>query len=88
MSIIIEKLYKSYDNKPALIDISLSIGKGITGLLGPNGAGKSSLIKIICCYLSQDKGKVIINGTDGEKNTMLIKKTLAIYPKTIHCIKI
>lgn len=36
----------SYDKKPVLWDIDLTLPKGqLTGIIGPNGAGKSTLIK-------------------------------------------
>lgn len=36
-------LTKSYENSPAVSDLSFSVKKGeIVGLLGPNGAGKST----------------------------------------------
>ena len=81
MSIIINNLYKNYGKKPALVNISLSINKGITGLLGPNGAGKSSLIKIMCCYLMCNRGEVYINGIDIKKKPMIVKKNIGYLPE-------
>ena len=49
MSIIrVENVTKTFGEKVAIEDISLSIPEGkIFGLLGPNGAGKTTLIRII-----------------------------------------
>ncbi|MBR6001632.1 MAG: ATP-binding cassette domain-containing protein [Bacteroidales bacterium] len=49
MSIIrVENITKTFGEKVAIEDISLSIPEGkIFGLLGPNGAGKTTLIRII-----------------------------------------
>jgi manganese/zinc/iron transport system ATP- binding protein len=44
----IKNLTVSYDSKPILWNINLSIPKGsLIGIIGPNGAGKSTLIKTI-----------------------------------------
>jgi len=59
----IEGLSKSYGGKAALANINITIPGGcIAGLLGPNGSGKTTLLKIITGLLSQDEGKVSING--------------------------
>lgn len=58
----INNLYKKYEGKVALDNISLSIPKGrIIGLLGPNGAGKTTLIKIITGVMQDYKGEVLID---------------------------
>lgn len=64
MSNILEvhSLYKNYGNTPALVDINLTVSKGIIfGLLGPNGAGKTTLIRIINQIIEADSGEVRIN---------------------------
>ncbi|MAJ89875.1 MAG: multidrug ABC transporter ATP-binding protein [Flavobacteriales bacterium] len=77
MSIIIENLNKYYGSQKALSDISFSLKKGeIVGFLGPNGAGKSTLMKIICCYLKKDSGKIEICNLDLEENEMFIKSKI------------
>lgn len=44
----IKKLGKTYNGKPALYDINLTIPRGqIIGLFGENGAGKTTLLKCI-----------------------------------------
>ncbi|MEY4658574.1 MAG: hypothetical protein RJB36_340, partial [Bacteroidota bacterium] len=59
----INQLYKSFQRKIALDDVSLTIGKGeIYGLLGPNGAGKTTLIRIINQILEADRGNIRMNG--------------------------
>ena len=77
MSIIIENLNKYYGSQKALSDISFSLKKGeIVGFLGPNGAGKSTLMKIICCYLKKDSGKIEICNLDLEENETFIKSKI------------
>ena len=73
MSISIKKITKNYGNQQALSDISFSLKKGeIVGFLGPNGAGKSTLMKIICCYLLQDSGKVKVCNLDTKEKDILM----------------
>lgn len=59
----VENITKTYGQKTALQDVSLSIPKGsIYGLLGPNGAGKTSLIRIINQISYPDKGQIFLDG--------------------------
>ena len=58
----IDKLNKSYGNRPVLEELTLHILSGeIYGLLGPNGAGKTTTINILCNLLRADSGKITIN---------------------------
>lgn len=53
----IHDLTVSYNKKPVLWGIDLSVPKGtITGIVGPNGAGKSTLIKAIMGLLPLSSG--------------------------------
>jgi len=55
----LQSISKSFNQKPALYDVSLSLQEGeIFGLLGPNGAGKTTLIRIINRIVEQDRGTV------------------------------
>jgi len=55
----IERLTKSYRNRPVLRGLDLSLHPGeIYGLLGPNGAGKSTTINILGRLLEADAGAV------------------------------
>ena len=82
MSIIIEKVTKSYKKQKALKDVSFLLKKGeIVGFLGPNGAGKSTLMKIICCYLEQDKGRVKICNLDTKEKSLLVKSKIGYLPE-------
>ncbi len=56
-------VYKSYNNTPALVDVSFIIKKGaFVFVTGPSGAGKSTLLKLMYRWESYDKGQVLING--------------------------
>ena len=59
----VEQLSKSYDNRPAVDKISLSIKRGtVYGLLGANGAGKSTTIERILGTKNADGGTVSVLG--------------------------
>jgi ABC-2 type transport system ATP-binding protein len=59
MVLQLENISKSYFQKLALEDVSLTLMEGeIFGLLGPNGAGKTSIIRIINKIIEADKGSV------------------------------
>jgi ABC-2 type transport system ATP-binding protein len=82
MSITIEKLNKSYAKQQALKNVSFCLKKGeIVGFLGPNGAGKSTLMKIICCYLQQDNGKIKVCDLDTLENNLLVKAKIGYLPE-------
>lgn len=56
-------LHKSYGEVHAVkgIDFYVEAGK-IFAFLGPNGAGKSTTIDIICTFLKQDSGSIVVDG--------------------------
>ena len=56
-------VYKSYNNTPALVDVSFIIKKGaFVFITGPSGAGKSTLLKLLYRWERYDKGQVLVNG--------------------------
>jgi manganese/iron transport system ATP-binding protein/manganese/zinc/iron transport system ATP- binding protein len=72
-TIVVENLTVSYGPKPALLDVSLAIEKGLlVGIIGPNGAGKSTLIKAILGFVKRDVGSVRIFGVPADKAKGLV----------------
>ena len=62
-TIYVEHLNKSYNDIPAVCDLSLQIQRGeVFGLLGANGAGKSTAIECILGTKPADSGRVSILG--------------------------
>lgn len=62
-SLEINGLKKSYNGKPVVSDISLSINSGeVVGLLGPNGAGKTSTFYMILGLIHPDSGDIYLDG--------------------------
>lgn len=64
----IKGVFKSYNNKPVIDNVSLTIPKGkITSFIGPNGAGKSTLISMVSRLIAKDEGIITIDGEDISK---------------------
>ena len=75
----LEKHYQGTDK--GITDISLHIEKGdIYAFIGHNGAGKTTLLKAITGIHSFDKGEVLIDGLDIQKNPLEVKKRIAYVP--------
>lgn len=56
---------KSYDRRPVLTDVSLTVAKGeVVGLLGPNGAGKTTCFYSIMGLVRPDSGRIALDGHD------------------------
>lgn len=61
----IKGISKSFDGKPIIEDISLTVKKGeLVSLLGVSGGGKTTLFNIISGLLQPDSGKVILDSED------------------------
>ena len=61
----ISNLTKTYGEKKAVDNLSLSIKKGeICAFIGHNGAGKTTTIKAVCGILRPDCGEILIDGMD------------------------
>lgn len=61
----VQGIGKSYNGRPVLRDISLSVHRGeVVGLLGPNGAGKTTCFYSITGLIAPDHGRVELNGHD------------------------
>ncbi len=56
---------KSYDKRPVLTDVSVSVGRGeVVGLLGPNGAGKTTCFYSVMGLVKPDSGRIMLDGVD------------------------
>lgn len=85
----IKHLYKSYDKKPVLTDVNLTVRRGsVVGLLGPNGAGKTTLISILTGIINKDSGSIAVDGMDLDRELRIIQskcsyipQSLALYPR-------
>jgi lipopolysaccharide export system ATP-binding protein len=65
MTIIAEKLVKSYDKRRVVNEVDLTVNKGeIVGLLGPNGAGKTTTFYMIVGLIKPDEGQIHLDEQD------------------------
>ena len=64
MQIKIIGLEKSYGEKKALQQFSVSLQPGIYGILGQNGAGKSTLMNLLTDNLERDGGQILVDQKD------------------------
>ncbi len=65
----VTNLAKKFASKEVLKNVNMTIYEGdILAFIGPNGAGKTTTIKLILGLQSIDKGKVLINGYDINKD--------------------
>src|SRR3989344_7821825 len=76
----VQKIYKSFDNKKVLENISFEVKKGeIVSILGPSGCGKTTLLKCILGLEEPDEGSIFI---DSEKQQEWLKnKRIAYVPQ-------
>ena len=59
----VKNLYKEFDNRPILKDISFTLKDGeIMTIVGPSGAGKTTLLRIIAGLEDKDSGEILIDG--------------------------
>ena len=59
----VDNLGKSFNGRPVLRSVSLSVHRGeAVGLLGPNGAGKTTSFYCVTGLISPDEGKIYFDG--------------------------
>jgi ABC-2 type transport system ATP-binding protein len=75
--ISVSHLSKNYGETSVLNNVSFDIAKGeIVGFLGTNGAGKTTLMRILTTYLQADKGKVLIDRLDVQKDYLAVRRRI------------
>lgn len=77
----IQHLTKTYGNKKAVDDLSLTINAGeIYGFIGHNGAGKTTTLKSVVGILKFDSGEITVNGVSVKDDPVAVKRKIAYIP--------
>ncbi|MCC7138824.1 MAG: ABC transporter ATP-binding protein [Planctomycetes bacterium] len=80
--VAVSHLTKAYGRRaPALADVSLELGEGVTGLLGPNGAGKSTLLQCVLGLLRDFRGTASVLGLDARRDRLEIRRRVGYMPE-------
>ena len=80
----INNLSKSFGEVQAVKDLTFSVKKGeLFAFLGVNGAGKSTTISILCGHQYKDKGTVLINGIDIDKDKTITKELGVVFQNSV-----
>jgi lipopolysaccharide export system ATP-binding protein len=63
--LVVNRIGKSFRQRPVVRSVSLSLKRGeVVGLLGPNGAGKTTCFYMISGLLPADTGSIEVDGHD------------------------
>ncbi len=82
--LVVDKLSVSYDEAPALRQVSLEVKQGeLVAIIGANGAGKSTLLKAIAGLLQPDSGSIQFQGQElvGRPPYEIVRMGLALTPE-------
>ncbi|MGC5626727.1 ABC transporter ATP-binding protein [Georgenia sp. Z1344] len=78
-AIEITHLRKTFGQKVAVADVSLSVQPGeIVGILGPNGAGKTTSVEILAGLQKQDSGTARVLGIDPQADPAAVRQVLGV----------
>ena len=85
--VTLKNIFKSWNDTPALNDISLDIPAGkFTALLGPSGCGKSTALRIVSGLEEPSSGQVFIGGHDvthtppAARDIAMVFQSYALFP--------
>src|SRR5580698_2328092 len=60
--LVLEHIFKAFDGRTVLSDVSLSVPRGATcALIGSSGSGKTTLLRITLRLIALDQGAVKLN---------------------------
>jgi len=86
-SLTVDRVAKRFGTFTALSDVSFHVEEGtFCVLLGPSGCGKSTLLNIVAGLLSQDSGRVLMDGkaidrlSPRDRDVAMVFQNYALYP--------
>jgi ABC-2 type transport system ATP-binding protein len=80
-AIEVHDLRKTYDGKPAVDGLSLTVPRGsFFGFLGPNGAGKSTTIRVLTGLIPPTAGTIELLGLPMPAQELAIKQRIGLVP--------
>jgi len=80
-AIEVHDLRKTYDGKPAVDGLSLTVPRGsFFGFLGPNGAGKSTTIRMLTGLIPATAGTIELLGLPMPAEELAIKRRIGLVP--------
>lgn len=78
-AVSLQNVFKKYDQRPVVHNLSFSIQPGeMFGLLGPNGAGKSTTIRMLTTLTRPSDGKIEVAGYDVVRQRNLVKRNIGV----------
>ena len=82
-AIELRHLGKDYGPKPALRDVSLTVGWGeVFGYVGANGAGKTTTIKVLTGLIRPTSGDALVGGHSVLEQPLEVKARLGYVPES------
>jgi heme exporter protein A len=79
LAVTVSQLVKTFNHRPALKDVSLTIGRGEKLVIfGPNGAGKTTLLKILATLMKPGSGTVRIEGYSLDQDAEQIRRRIGV----------
>ncbi len=87
VKLVVEGLYKNYENEDVLKRISFDVKKGeFLSVLGPSGCGKTTLLRLLMGLERQDAGTIVKDGVEishlppSERGMGIIFQNYALFP--------
>lgn len=78
-AVCLQNVYKVYQRKAVVQDLSLVIKRGeVFGLLGPNGAGKSTTIRMITTLTRPSEGDIWVAGCNVYRQGLAIRRRIGV----------
>ncbi|PMP68071.1 MAG: ABC transporter ATP-binding protein [Thermodesulfobacterium geofontis] len=85
LELLVSNIWKIYDNKPVLKDLSFVFNKKkVYAIMGPNGSGKTTLLKICALLEKPDRGEILYLDSQKrplKKDINLFRKITYVFPQ-------